>query len=165
MSGIFFDNPDVRFSRRFSFFQTWVRHFASRLFRWLTGADGSYFRNCSRRHEAEFPAATQIADQLIVLGSRAVDCASTDALRPNYNWVELEDSYDISIIGEKWPAFARRLPQKGRQSPAPPERASKGAGEEIDLAENHGPFYRWETSGEAIPADHSKRFRAFAFAA
>lgn len=163
MSGIFFDNPGVRFSRRFSFFPTRMRSFASRLFRWLTGADGHCFRSYSRRHEAEFPAATQIADQFF--GSRAKDCASTDALRPKYNWVELEDPYDISIIGEKWPAFARRLPQKGRPSPAPPERAFEGAGEEIVLAENHGALCWWETGGETSPADHPKRFGAFALAA
>jgi hypothetical protein len=103
------------------------------------------------------------------LGSRAKDCASTDALRPNYNWVKPEDQNDIPIIGEKWPALARRLPQKGRQqSPAPPERAIEGAGEEIVLAENHGVFHRWKTgtSGQARVADDAQqRLRAFAFAA
>ena len=109
-----------------------MRHVASLLFRWLTDAQGHCVRDRSRRHEAEFPAATQIADQRLFLGSRAADRASTDALRPNNNWVELEDTHDISIIGEKWPASARRLPQKGRQqSPALSERALPGAGEEI----------------------------------
>jgi hypothetical protein len=168
MSGMFFDNPGVRFSRRFSFFQIQMRYFASRLSRWLTGADDHCFRNYSRRLEAEFPAATQFADQLLFFGSRAADRASTDALRPNYNWVELEDQHDISIIGEKWPAFAWRLPQKGRPSPAPPERAIEGAGEEIVLAENHGAFYRWNTGtgGQTYGADDTRQwFRAFAFAA
>jgi hypothetical protein len=165
---MFFDNPALRFSRRLSFYQTRMRSFASLLVRWLTDAEGHYFRNSSRRHEAEFPAATQIADQRLFFGSRATDRASTDALRPNYNWVELEDQHDISIIGEKWPAFARRLPQKGRQSPAPPERAIEGAGEEIVLAENHGALYRWQTETRR-PTDGAddagQRFRAFAFAA
>ena len=163
---MFFDNPAVRFSRRFSFYQIRMRDFASLLFRWLTGPG---VRIDSRCHEAEFPAATQIADQLLVgthLGSRARDRASTDALRPQHNWVKPEDQYDISIIGEKWPAFARRLPQKGRQSPAPPERAIAGAGEEIVLAENHGALYRWKTgTGSADAAGGAQRFRAFAFAA
>ena len=168
---MFFDNPAVRFSRRLSFYQIRMRYFASLLFRWLTGADGHCFRIDSRCHEAEFPAATRTAYQLLLrtlLGSRARDCASTDALRPNYNWVKPEDQHDISIIGEKWPAFARRLPQKGRQSPAPPERAIEGAGEEIVLAENHGVFHRWKTgtSGQAnVANDEQQRFRAFAFAA
>jgi hypothetical protein len=170
MSGMFFDNPAVRFSRR-RFFQIRMRFFASWLFRWLTGADGFFVRTDSRCHEAEFPAATQTAFQLLVrtlLGSRAKDCASTDALRPNYNWVKLEDQNDIPTIGEKWPALARRLPQKGRQSPAPPERAIEGAGEEIVLAENNGVLHRWET-GTNAQADGSdgtqQRFRAAAFAA
>jgi hypothetical protein len=169
MSGLFFDNPALRFSRRFSFYQIRVRHIASLLFRWLTDAEGLCFRDRSRRHEAEFPAATQIADQRLFLGSRAADRASTDALRPNYNWVELEDTHDISIIGEKWPAFARWLPQKGRQqSPALSERANQGAGEEIVLAENHGVFRRWKT-GAGRPARDAggaqQWFRAFALVA
>jgi hypothetical protein len=166
MSGTFFDNPALRFSRRFSFYQIRMRHVASLLFRWLTDAEGHCFRDRSRRHEAEFPAATQIADQRLFFGSRAADRASTDALRPNYNWVELEDTHDISIIGEKWPAFARRLPQEGRQSPAPSEHAIQGAGEEIVLAENHGALYRWETgTGSADAAGVAQRFRAFPLAA
>jgi hypothetical protein len=165
---MFFDNPALRFSRRLSFCQIRMRYFASLLVRWLTGAKGHCLRNCSRRHEAEFPAATQIADQRLFFGSRAADCASIDALRPNYNWVELEDKHDISLIGEKWPAIARRLPQKGRQSPAPPERAIEGAGEEIVLAENRGALYRWKigTNGQTNGADDARqRFRAVAFAA
>jgi hypothetical protein len=167
---MFFDNPAVRFSRRLSFYQIRMRSFASLLVRWLTGAQGHCFRNSSRLREAEFPAATQIADQRLFFGSRATDRASTDALRPNYNWVELEDQHDISIIGEKWPAFARRLPQKGRQqSPAPPERAIEGAGEEIVLAENRGVFYRGKTGASAqtngAAAGPQQRFRAVAFAA
>lgn len=164
---MFFDNPAVRFSRRLSFYQIRMRSFASLLVRWLTGAKGHCFRNCSRRLEAEFPAATQIADQRLFFGARAVDRASTDALRPHYNWIELEDQHDISIIGEKWPAFARRLPQKGRQSPAPPERAIEGAGEEIVLAKNHGVLFRWKTgTGRQTngAGDAQQRFRAFAFA-
>ena len=169
MSGTFFDTPALRFSRRFSFYQVWVRHVASLLFRWLTDAQGHCVRDRSRRHEAEFPAATQIADQRLFLGSRAADRASNDALRPNNNWVELEDQNDISIIGEKWPAFAWRLPQKGRQqSPAPPERAIEGAGEEIVLAENYCVLHRWKTgtSGQTNIADDARqRPRAFAFPA
>jgi hypothetical protein len=170
MSGLFFDNPALRFSRRFSFYQIRVRHIASLLFRWLTDAEDHCIRDRSRCHEAEFPAATQIADQRLFFGSRAADRASTDALRPNYNWVELEDTHDISIIGEKWPAFARRLPQKGRQSPAPAERAIQGAGEEIALGKDHGVFCRWKTSpgrpaNAAGGGGGAQRFRAFALGA
>jgi hypothetical protein len=152
MSGTSFDNPALRFSRRLSFYQIRMRYFASLLIRWLTGAEGHCIRNSFRPLEAEFPAATQIADQRLIFGPRALDRASNDALRPNYNWIELEDQYDISFIGEKWPAFARWLPQKGRQSPAPPERANEGAGEEIVLAENHGALYWWKTAANHNPA-------------
>jgi len=168
---MFFEKPAVRFSRRLSFCQIRVRYFVAPLFRWLTGASRFSVRIDSRYHVAEFPGATQTAYQLLVrtlLGSRARDRASTDALRPNNNWVKPEDQHDISIIGEKWPAFARRLPQKGRQSPAPPERAIEGAGEEIVLAENNGALYRWKTGngGQTSVADDAPQwFRAFAFTA
>src|SRR6185369_8743475 len=115
-----------------SFYQVRMRYRAWVLFRWLTGADRLFAQINSRRREAEFPLARQIAYQLIVgalWGSCARDRASTDALRPNHNWMKPEDQYDISIIGEKWPAIARRLPQKGRQSPAPSKRTIEGAGE------------------------------------
>ena len=166
---MFFENPGVRFSRRLSLFQLWMRFIASRLFRRLTGADSRCFRMDSRYDEAEFPAA-QAAYELragAFLGSRAWDCASTDALRLFNNWVKPEDQYGISIIGEKWPAFARRLPQKGRQSPAPPERAHEGAGEEIVLGKNHGVLFRWKTGGTArgASAQQHQRLRALAFAA
>ena len=144
---------------------------ASLLFRWLTGADGLYARIDSRREEAEFPVATQTAYQLLegtLWGSRARDRASTDALRPNYNWMKPEDQNDILLIGEKWPAFTRRLPQKGRQSPAPPKRTIEGAGKEIVLAENNGTLHGWKTGrgGQTYVADDAQqRFRAFALAA
>jgi hypothetical protein len=165
---MFFDNPAVRFSQRFSFFQIRMRSFASLLFRWVTDASRLSVRINSRRHEAEFPQATQTAFELLFTRPRARDRASTDALRPKYNWVKPEDQYDISIIGEKWPAFARRLPQKGRQSPAPPERAIEGAGEAIVLAENNGVFHRWKTGTSAqtsLAVDAQQWLRAVAFAA
>jgi hypothetical protein len=167
---MFFDKPAVRFSRRFSFCQIRMRSFVELLVRWRTGASRFSVRIDSRCHVAEFPAATETVYQLLMrtlLGSRARDRASTDALRPNYNWVKTEDQNDISIIGEKWPASARRLPQKGRQSPAPPERAIEGAGEEIVLAENHGLLYRHqaEISGQTSGTSGPQWLRAFAFGA
>jgi hypothetical protein len=167
---MFFDNPAVRFSRRLSFHQIRMRSIVSRLFRRLIGAGRVSFRMDFRRHEAEFPRATQTAFELLFIRSRARDRASTDALRPNNNWVKPEDQHDISIIGEKWPASARRLPQKGRpQSPAPPERANEGAGEAIVLAENNGVLHRWKTGSSAstrfAAAGPQQWLRAFAFVA
>src|SRR5262245_52716781 len=171
MSGTFFANPAIRFSRRLSLFQVRMRYSAWSLFRWLTGADSLYARIGSRRHVAEFPVAAQIALLVGTLrGSRARDRASMgDALRPKYNWMKPEDQYDISLIGEKWPAFARRLPQKGRQpSPTPAGRTIEGAGEEIVLAKNNGAFYRRKTGigGQTyIACDAQQRLRGLAFAA
>jgi hypothetical protein len=167
---MFFVNPDVRFSRRFSVCQIQMRPFALGLFRWLTGADSRCLRMNSRLHGAEFPPALQIAYWLLlrsVSGSRATDCASIDALRPNNNWVISEDQYGISIIREKWPATTRRLPQKGRQqSPALPECALARTGEEIVLAENHGFFHRRRKAvGPADAARPGQRFGTAAAAA
>ena len=170
---MFFDNPAVRFSRRNRVCQSRVR---SVLFRRFTDdADRRCFRLGSRVYEAEFPLARLIVYRFLLLfrgtsGSRATDRApkKIGALRPFNNWVKPEDQYGISFIGEKRPAFARRLPQKGRQSPAPPKRAIEGAGEEIVLAENHGVFYRWKTenSGQTNGgAGARQRFRAFALVA
>src|SRR2546423_8450476 len=146
MSGMFFVNPGVRVSRR-----NRVSHsrILSVLFRRLTGADRRCFRMGSRFYEAEFPLARLIVYRVLLLlrsgqttGSRARDRASNDALRPFNNWVKPEDQYGISFIGEERPASARRFPQKGRQSPAPPERAHARTGEEIAPAANHRPFRR-----------------------
>jgi hypothetical protein len=108
----------------------------------------------SRVYEAEFPLARLIVYRFrLLLGrwnvsySRAGNRASTDALRPFNNWVKPEDQYGISFIGEERPASARRLPQKGRQSPAPPKRALARTGEEIALTANHGPFHRRRKAG------------------
>jgi hypothetical protein len=152
---MFFEYPDVRFSGRFDRTHRWLRAIALLLFRWLKNANADSVRISSRRHEAKFRAATQIAYQLLVetfRGWRATDRASNDALRPHDNWVKPEDQYDISIIGEKWPALARRLPQKGRLSLAQPERARKGAGEEIILGKNYGVFFRWKTGTTLVGA-------------
>jgi hypothetical protein len=164
---MFFVNPDVRFSRRFSVCQIQPRPFALGLFRWLTGADSRCLRMNSRLHGAEFPPALQIAYWLLlrsVSGSRAMDRASIDALRPNNNWVISEDQYGISFIREKWPATTRRLPQKGRQSPALPEWALAHTGEEIVLAENHGFFHRRRKTGgpAGTAATTGQRFGAVA---
>lgn len=148
-----------------------MRYRASLVVRWLTGADGLYARMDFRCEEAEFPMATRFANQLVVgtlRGSRARDRAFTDALRPKNNWMKPEDQYDISIIGEKWPTSARRLPQKGRQPPAPSKRAIEGAGEENVLAEDNITLFGCTVrpDGEACAADNPQQWvRTFAFAA
>ena len=171
MSGRFFVNPDVRVSRRNRVSQGRV---LSVLFRRLTGADRRYLRLGSRLYEAEFPLARLIVFRVLLFlqsgrttGSPARDRASNDALRPNNNWVKPEDQYGISIIGEERPATTRRLPQKGRQSPAPTKRALARTGEEIVLAKNHGAFHwRRQTGREANAARRSEQWLgAVAYAA
>jgi hypothetical protein len=128
----------------------------------------------SRVYEAEFPLMRLIVYRFLFLlrnwsvsGSRATGCASNDALRPFNNWAKPEDQYGISFIGEKRPASARRLPQKGRQSPAPPERALARTGEEIAPAANHGPVHwRRKAGGEtSVRAATTNAWQWFAAAA
>src|SRR5438105_8347570 len=68
-----------------------------------------------RQNKAEFPPAAQTALKLLdwtLRGSRAVDRASSDALRPQLNLVKSEDYYEISIPWEKLTASTpERIPQ------------------------------------------------------
>ena len=169
---MFFVNPGVRVLGRNRVSQSRV---LSVLFRWLTGADRRCLRMGSRFYEAEFPLARLIVYRFLLLfrsgnrtGSPARDCASSDALRPFNNWVKPEDQYGILSIGEKRPAFARRLPQTGRQSLPPRECALARSGKKITASANHGPFHRRrKTGGETdspTRADARKWFRADAAA-
>src|SRR2546423_1234656 len=168
MSGMFFVNPGVRVSRR-----NRVSHGQGRLlsvlFRWLTGADRRCLRMGSRVYEAEFPLARLIVYRVLLFirsgpipAARARDRASTDALRPFNNWVKPEDQYGILSIGEKRPAFARRLPQTGRQSFPPPERALARSGKKIAPAADHGPFHRRRKTGAETGADRARPREWFA---
>src|SRR3989440_10329353 len=168
MSGMFFVNPGVRVLRRNRVCQSRV---LSVLFRWLTGADRRCLRMGSRVYEAEFPLARLIVYRVLFLlrsgrvsGSPARDRASSDALRPFNNWVKPEDQYGILSIGEERPAFARRLPQTGRQSFPLPERASARSGKKIAAPADHGPFHRRRKTGAetcgAARADAGEWFRA-----
>ena len=117
MSGILFDDPDLRFSRRLRLFVSMIPGFAL-LFRWLTKVERPS-RSHSRQLEVEFPATAQTACQLTkrtLSGSPTADRASIDALHPHNNWVNIEDQHEISFIWEKLAAFARRVPIPGRTS-------------------------------------------------
>src|SRR6476659_6185039 len=159
MSGMFFVNPGVRFSRRTSVCQSRVQ---SVLFRWLTGADRRCLRMGSRRYEAEFPLARLIIYRVLLFlrdgnttGSPATDRApkKIGALRPFNNWVKPEDQYGILSTREERPASARRLPQKERRwQSLLPECAFARSGQKIALAAFHGPFHRRrKTSPETGP--------------
>lgn len=142
MSGMLFEYPCVRFSRRFWLSEVITRSVASLLSRRFPDAVRRLFRSRPRPDAVELTAATQPAHERLEWtfgGPRAAARASYDALRPNYNSVNTEDHYGISIIWEKFASSTWRwLPQKGRRSPLPAEHASKGAGQTNVLAENHG---------------------------
>src|SRR3982751_4139708 len=73
-----------------------------------------------RPEEAEFPPAAQTALELLdwtLRGSRAADRASLDALRPQLNWFNTEDHYEISIPRERLTASTPgRIPQTVRRA-------------------------------------------------
>ena len=170
MSGVFFEYPGVRFSRRVRLLEIILRAFASLLLRRATHAARHSFRVSSRPEAAEFPAATQTAFERLgwtLRGSRAGERASIDALRPNYNSVNTEDLYGISIIREKFaaPTGRRRFPQKGRRSPVPAKRACEGTGKENVLAESHGIFHQRKSADRARRGTKAQWFAPGACAA
>ena len=96
----------------------------------------------SRPDEAEFPPAAQTALELLdwtFRGSRAVDRASHDALRPQRNWFNTEDYYEISIPREKLATSASwGIPTAVRY--ARRSRGLEGSRKKELLAKNHGLF-------------------------
>ena len=94
----------------------------------------------SRPAEAEFPPAAQTARELIdwtFRGSRAMDRASLDALRPQRNWFNTEDYYEISIPREKLATPASwGIPPAVRY--ARRSRGVEGSRKKELLAESHG---------------------------
>jgi hypothetical protein len=151
MSGILFDDPDLRFSRRLRLFVFRIPGFVLLLFRWLTKADGSS-RSNSRQLEVESPAAAQTACQLpkrALWGSPAADRASIDALHPHNNWVNIEDQHEISSIRENLAAFARRVPTQGRSSPWRFAPGRQNPGQENILATHRRAFFQWKNCERA----------------
>jgi len=107
---------------------------------WLNYA-GRRSENC-RQNEAEFPAARTANKRRILRGLPAADGVSFDALRPNDNWLNIEDQYEISFIREKSAAFAWRIPKKRRRSLASSACGATTASEKIALAKNHRGSFR-----------------------
>ena len=134
MSGIFFEDPGVRFDRRFRFFEIMMRGFASSVLGWLAGAACGSKRIHFRRNEMEFPAASQNACNVLeraLRGSDAADGASIDALRLFNNWINIEDQHELSFIRETLAPFARRSPTKGRSAFASAGRSGESSQENI----------------------------------
>jgi hypothetical protein len=81
-------------------------------------------------------------------GRRAADRASSDALRPLYHWVKIEDQYELSFIRETLAPAARRVSTQGRWPRALSRSARKSAQENI-LAANRGVFWKRKKRAEA----------------
>src|SRR5437762_2137215 len=146
MSGILFDPPGLRFLRRFRFFETMMRTFASSLLRWLSARACGWRQLHFRLHEAEFSSASQSACKLFewTLGdSHAADGASIDALRPSNNWVNLKAQHELLLIRETLAPFAWRVPTPEQW----PRALSTGRNESSDeniLAASRSHFWKWQ---------------------
>ena len=124
------------------------RGFSSSRFDWLTTADCILRRFYFRHDEAEFPAASQTVCNLWTSrGSRAADCASSDALRPLNNWAIIEDHHELLSTGETPAPWARSASTKGRpRTFSGPARA--GSKTKNILATHRRIFWKWRRRTE-----------------
>jgi len=163
MSGIFFDLPSLRFLRRFRFFETVMRTFASWLLRWMSALACDSRQMHFRLKEAEFPVASQGAYKLFewtLSDSHAADGASIDALRPFKNWVKLKDQHELLFIWETLAPSAQRFPTQGQRPLAPSARRSQSSKADI-LAAGNGIFWKRQRRNENSNGG-AERHRAFA---
>ena len=124
------------------------RGFSSSRFDWLTTAGCILRRFYFRHDEAEFPAAWSRNRGICSLlgetsrGSRAVDRASLDALRPLNNWVNTKDHHELLSTGETPAPWAWSVSTKGRSRAFP--RAARACTEAKNiLATNRRIFWKW----------------------
>jgi hypothetical protein len=167
MSGIYFGNSGVRFSRRFSVFDYAMHYLAFLLTRRRTRA-ARLFPAGFRQHEAEFSSATQTSFELLERAFRSVRAGNRvpnarhrtspskrrtfGALRPQRNRVIIEDHYGISFIRKERPSSARRITQTGRVSPARPSgRGTENGGKAVVLAEDRRFFWQWKNDRQQRP--------------
>ena len=148
-----FDNPGVRFLRRFRI-ETTMRVLASPLFQWLMAAAGDSRRIHSRLSEAEFPAPSQAACRSFEGFCRSWNAgrASTDALRSLNNSVNLKNQNDISSIRETFTPFAWRFSTKGRSQLALSGQQATGEASSKNVLAAFGCFFygRRKTGCKAI---------------
>src|SRR5947209_15628904 len=112
---------------------------SSSRFNWLTETGCISRRFYFRHDEAEFPPAPQNACNS--RGSRAADCASSDALRSLNNWEIIEDKHELVSTGETPAPWARPVSTSGR--PRPLSRATRAGTESKNiLAARRGIFWR-----------------------
>ena len=141
-----------------------MRDFASLLFRLLTMALCGSRRVRSRHDETEFPMASPNAGNLLewtFQGRRPVDCVpNLGTLRPSHHWVNIEDQYELSFIGETLAPVARRFSTSARWPRALSRHPSNSAQEDI-LAAGGGIF--WHRKGREESSDDNTQWRtAFA---
>jgi hypothetical protein len=159
MSGIFFELPSLRFLRRFRFFETVMRTFASSLLRWLSALAYGSRQVHFRLSEAEFSTASQSACKLFKrTDSRAADGASIDALRPFKNWVKLKDHYELLFIRETPAPVAGRVPPQGPRSLSGPAGRSETSNENV-LAASRSFF--WKRQRQKTGNNGAQRCAAF----
>ena len=149
MSGFLFGFPILRFPRRFSFFDTVMRTFASSLHRWSsTRAYGSREVD-SRLDEAEFPTASQSTLFEWALDDwRAADGVPNafGTLHPYNNWTKPKDKHELLFNGQTFASFAHGLPTPWQRSRASSARRSEGAKKDI-LAADCCIFWKWHNEG------------------
>ena len=135
------------------------RGFSSSRFDWLTTAGCILRRFYFRHDEAEFPTALSRTCGICSLlgetsrGSRVVDRASLDALRPLNNWVNTKDHHELLSTGETPAPWAWSISTKGRPRAFP--RAARACTEAKNiLATNRRIFWKRrrhpKTSGTII---------------
>ena len=160
MPGMLFDVPSLRFPRRFSFFDTVMRTFASSLHRWLSKRACGSREVDSRLDEAEFPTASQSALFEWALDDwRAADGVPNafGTLRPYNNWTKRKDQHELLFNWETLASFARRLPTPGQRSRASSASRSEGAKEDI-LAADCRIFWEWLNEGRSRRAQRCPGF-------
>ncbi len=160
MSGFLFGFPSLRFPRRFSFFDTVMRTFASSLHRWSsTRAYGSREVD-SRLDEAEFPTASQSTLFEWALDDwRAADGVPNafGTLHPYNNWTKRKDQHELLFNWETLAPFAWRFPTPWQWPRASSARRSEGAKKDI-LAADCRIFWKWHNEARSNPAQWRAAF-------
>ena len=124
MSGIFFDIPNVRFLRRFSFLEGMRQLFVASLLRWLSAPACGSRQGHFRHTEAEFPSAlsrdggTCEKFDWTLDDSRAADGVPSlfGALRPFNNWTKPKNQHELLFIRKTLTPPARWGPTQQRKS-------------------------------------------------
>jgi hypothetical protein len=136
------DVGDLIRSRIRSKLKSMKRGSSSSRFDWLTETGCVLRRFFSRHDEAEFPTASQTVCNLRTSrGSRALDCASPDALHPLNN-LETKHKHELAFIRETPAPWARSISTKRRSRAFSRSAARAGSEAENILATHRRIFWR-----------------------